>query len=566
MSNLEELKTYYKNKEKEKIKNEENILREQDLLNEKLSIFRRKLKIDVSHKFYLSVINKMINESISIDNDIVISRLPNKQGNRMLRVKCELCGTERDVQSKKFFSNRPLKEGMCNCRKYRPQVDTSYTDTIRGSDIFVGLSEKSNGWQYIWIKCLECGKYRRVKGEEYLKGFYIDTCDHKKESEVNIKQFDFDSFYPIIPYYNMDDFFVGQQIENFTFLGFKEEAKHIFAYLQCNTCGKKHRISINEFLRADKHTLTFYSCSCNGLENIQINGIYGNLKVLSFDKKKKKYRCKCICEKSEIVYRDKYQLLNGISLSCGCLSKDLKSKYNIVHYIGKEFNNLKVEGFYKLKINQKENYNDQGVYWLCTCKLCGKKVIFPSKHIIAGAVTDCGCKNRRFFEEYKIGDFVDDFKIVDIIRRKGEGTYWVVSCPICGTPFVRLASNICLGHYKSCGCLSRSYGELLILKILKKHKLNFREQVSFTDLKNGTLRFDFMVEKEGIHYLIEFDGMEHFSENSQFGAKKENFISVQYNDNLKNQYAKLKEIPLLRIPYILDKKVLEKMILDFIGG
>ena len=55
-----------------------------------------------------------------------------------------------------------------------------------------------------------------------------------------------------------------------------EEAKHIFAYLQCNTCGKKHRISINEFLRADKHTLTFYSCSCNGLENIQINGIYGN--------------------------------------------------------------------------------------------------------------------------------------------------------------------------------------------------------------------------------------------------------------------------------------------------
>ena len=75
-----------------------------------------------------------------------------------------------------------------------------------------------------------------------------------------------------------------------------------------------------------------------------------------------------------------------------------------------------------------------------------------------------------------------------------------------------------------------------------------------------------MVEKEGIYYLIEFDGMEHFSENSQFGAKKENFISVQYNDNLKNQYAKLKEIPLLRIPYILDKKVLEKMILDFIGG
>ena len=568
MSDLIRLIEYHKSKELEKVRKEKGIQKDEDTLNLKLSEFRKQLKSDISQKYYFYCIKNMIRNAIKVENDIILEILPHKKDNRMLKVKCLLCGNEREVKSKHFFSNRPLREGMCACQKYLPKKDTTYIDTIRGFDIFIGLSEKSNGYQYIWVKCLKCGRYRKVIGEDYLNNLCINSCDHKIDKEEKLRQFNFSSFKPIIPYFSMDTFFEGMQLNNGkdTFLGYKEEAGHKFAYLLCNNCGKSRRIALNEFLRADKHTLAYLQCSCKNDSVVQIGGIYGNLKVISLDKNKKKYKCKCLCEKENIVYREKYQLLTGISLSCGCLSKDLKSKYNCINFIGKEYNNLIVEGFYKLKDIKMSLQNDLGVYWLCSCKLCGQKVIYPAKHIINNMVTDCGCKNRRFFENYKIGDFIDDLQITDIIRIKGEGTYWSVRCPFCSNNFVRLASNICKGHYKSCGCLRRSYGELLTLNILRKYNFNFKEQVSFEDLKNGTLRFDFLVEKDNKSFLIEYDGLEHLSEKNQFGGKIENFERIQYNDNLKNEYAKLKGIPLLRIPYILDKEKLENMILDFIGG
>ncbi len=568
MSDLTNLIKYYKDRELEKIREETCLIKEIETLNLKLSEFRKQLKSDVSQKYYYHCISFMIDNAINIENDIIIGILPHKKDNRMLKVKCQLCGVEREVKSKLFFSDRPLKEGMCACRKYLPKKDTSYINTIRGLDIFIGLSEKSNGYQYIWVKCLKCGKYRKVIGEDYLNNLCINTCDHVLNNEEKLKQFDFSFFRTIIPYFNMNTFIVGDVLNNGedTFLGYKEVHGHTFAYLQCNDCGKSRRMALSEFLRADKHTLAYSQCSCKNELSVKIGGIYGNLKVVSFDKDKKKYKCKCLCEKDAIVYREKYQLLTGISLSCGCLSKDLKSKYNCIDFIGKEYNNLIVKGFYKLKDIKTSSQNDLGVYWLCSCKLCGKKVIYPAKHIVNNMVTDCGCKNRRFFEDYRIHDFVDDLEITDIIRIRGEGTYWAVRCPFCENNFVRLASNIFAGHYKSCGCLKRSYGELLTLNILRKYKFNFREQVSFAELKNGTLRFDFLVERDNKYFLIEYDGLEHFSEKTQFGGKIENFERIQYNDNLKNEYAKFKGIPLLRIPYILDKEKLENMILDFIGG
>ena len=257
MSDLKFIVDYYKNKELDKLNREKRLLDEQDILNLRLSDFRKKLKSDVTQRYYHHCIKTMIDKTIKIENDIIIEELPHKKDNRMLKVKCLLCGNEREVKSKHFFSNRPLREGMCACQKYLPKKDTTYIDTIRGFDIFIGLSEKSNGYQYIWVKCLKCGKYRKVIGEDYLNNLCINTCDHIiVDKEVELKQFDFSSFNPIIPYFSMQTFLVGMLLNNGkdTFLGYKEEAGHKFAYLQCNICGKSRRIALNEFLRADKHT------------------------------------------------------------------------------------------------------------------------------------------------------------------------------------------------------------------------------------------------------------------------------------------------------------------------
>ena len=68
-------------------------------------------------------------------------------------------------------------------------------------------------------------------------------------------------------------------------------------------------------------------------------------------------------------------------------------------------------------------------------------------------------------------------------------------------------------------------------------------------LKNiSYLRFDFGIyNKQGqLIKLIEFDGIQHYKEQKYFTHQLK---EIQYNDNIKNKYAKEHNIPLVRIPY-----------------
>ena len=56
------------------------------------------------------------------------------------------------------------------------------------------------------------------------------------------------------------------------------------------------------------------------------------------------------------------------------------------------------------------------------------------------------------------------------------------------------------------------------------------------------LRFDFYVNNQ---YLIEFDGIQHFIQSKNW----EPLEDTQYRDNIKNQWCKENNIPLIRIPY-----------------
>ena len=53
-----------------------------------------------------------------------------------------------------------------------------------------------------------------------------------------------------------------------------------------------------------------------------------------------------------------------------------------------------------------------------------------------------------------------------------------------------------------------------------------------------------------LKYLIEFDGIQHFFKNNQFGQEKEaSFKRNQERDRVKNDYCIKNNIPLIRIPY-----------------
>lgn len=92
-----------------------------------------------------------------------------------------------------------------------------------------------------------------------------------------------------------------------------------------------------------------------------------------------------------------------------------------------------------------------------------------------------------------------------------------------------------------------SVGEIKIKKILTDKNINYISQYGFNDCKNKyKLRYDFYLPKYNI--LIEYDGIQHFKPIKFFGGEK-TFNETIINDNLKNLYAKKKNIPLLRISY-----------------
>lgn len=96
-----------------------------------------------------------------------------------------------------------------------------------------------------------------------------------------------------------------------------------------------------------------------------------------------------------------------------------------------------------------------------------------------------------------------------------------------------------------------SKGEKAINKYLLNNKYIFEREYKIKNSEIASLRFDFAVTINEQLYLIEFDGMQHYSIDKQFGNnnKEEKFNKTQRNDQRKNEYCKNNNIPLLRIPY-----------------
>lgn len=99
----------------------------------------------------------------------------------------------------------------------------------------------------------------------------------------------------------------------------------------------------------------------------------------------------------------------------------------------------------------------------------------------------------------------------------------------------------------SCGC-ERSKGEVDCELFLRKNKLKYRREASFTDLKsdkNYYVRFDFAVlnANNELLFLIEYQGTQHVY-NEFFGKR-----TREVTDPLKRTYCKENNIPLVEVWY-----------------
>lgn len=127
-----------------------------------------------------------------------------------------------------------------------------------------------------------------------------------------------------------------------------------------------------------------------------------------------------------------------------------------------------------------------------------------------------------------------------------------VTCNTCENVFKTNFKNLRRGN--GCPKCKLSKGERKIDNYLVFKNIDFKGQYMFEDKCINRLRFDFAIFKDNkILFLIEYDGKQHFSVDSQFEKDKkkakEKFEETKRRDELKNRYCKVKGIKLLRISY-----------------
>ena len=141
-------------------------------------------------------------------------------------------------------------------------------------------------------------------------------------------------------------------------------------------------------------------------------------------------------------------------------------------------------------------------------------------------------------------------EIIESAGTRGNHSYVKCKCD-CGN-----IVNIRVEHLKSnhhgrtisCGCASKSSGEIKITQILEKANIDFQSQYRIKAFSLSS-PFDFAIFKdEKLLGLIEYDGEQHFESVDFFGGEEQLKLQRE-RDERKNKWCKENNIRLIRIPY-----------------
>lgn len=223
---------------------------------------------------------------------------------------------------------------------------------------------------------------------------------------------------------------------------------------------------------------------------------------------------------------------------------------------------LSHQKFGRLTALYKCNYKKGNKYpWHCICD-CGKEIDVPTDSLTSGKTQSCGCLQKekastigkqtiKIAREVRrqqtdlTGRQFGRLKVLNSIYDDKNVFKWRCQCQ-CGNIINIKAHDLISGNTSSCGCLI-SKGQEKIASLLTEYNISFESEKSFDNCyypdTKGHCRFDFYVDNS---YLIEFDGIQHFQENSFFTISLE---QQQQRDTFKNEWCKQNNIPLIRIPY-----------------
>ena len=220
-------------------------------------------------------------------------------------------------------------------------------------------------------------------------------------------------------------------------------------------------------------------------------------------------------------------------------------------------------------ISRGENDKFGKAQWWCQCE-CGSPLkLISGAALRRGLVLSCGCNKLKKMKEYNDAHVTDEtgniygyltvLHRVENVENKDGRAQWLCRCK-CGKEIITTGKLLRDGHKLSCGCMKKSKGEWYIEQLLENNSFIYSEQYTiyieqqeYNVLQKHPYYFDFAIFKDNkeLDYLIEFDGQQHFEykENKNCWNNEENFEKTQVRDNLKNQWCKDNNIPLIRIPY-----------------
>lgn len=141
-------------------------------------------------------------------------------------------------------------------------------------------------------------------------------------------------------------------------------------------------------------------------------------------------------------------------------------------------------------------------------------------------------------------------------RNAGGVIYWHCQCQ-CGKEKDVLGTSLRTGRSLSCGLHNNiSKGNVKIAELLDEANIDYEVQKKFSSCKDKKeLPFDFFINNE---YLIEYDGEQHFKQDSIF-----DYDYTHKHDLIKSDWCKNNNIPLIRIPYThYDKLQLKDLLLE----
>lgn len=310
---------------------------------------------------------------------------------------------------------------------------------------------------------------------------------------------------------------------------------------QCS-CGNLSVLSTGNIMSGNN--IKCKDCSIEERRDDISGKIFGRLLVLKY-LEKGKYLCRCECGTEKPI--DKQSLIKGTTVSCGC------KRIHLLQLEGQQFGKLKVIGFAYIK--------NKNSYWKCQCE-CGKEIIVLGASLTSGNTQSCGCLKKGSRIKDLTGFSFGRLKVLALEKIEDERAFWKCQCQ-CGEIVTVNSHYLVSGDTKSCGCLKSSYGEELIADILKENNIPFSTQYWFTDCRDkAPFPFDFAIfnENNNLSRLIEYDGEQHFKPIPHWGGE-EGLKERQQHDQIKNDYCKAHNIPLVRIPYTELKNLSIKMLL-----